>query len=77
MKSLDLLQLAGRRATRTPTSSCTTRCARRIPNDESGCLRWLEFNPDQRVGPRWSIPPTSWPSEKKFEEALALLDAEY
>lgn len=46
------------------------------PGDESGCLRWLQFQPDPRSTPPPVAAALKLAGEQKFEEALAALDTE-
>lgn len=46
------------------------------PGDESGCIRWLQFQPDPRSTPELVNAAYRLATEKKYPEAIALLDRE-
>ncbi|MFO1491157.1 MAG: hypothetical protein U1F77_09000 [Kiritimatiellia bacterium] len=77
MKSLKLLGLGGSAGHENAYKFVHDKIREADPGDESGVRRWLQFQTDQRVGPEMNNPANKLAGEKKFEEAVALLDAEY
>lgn len=76
-KSLDLLKLGGSAGHENVYKFVHEKILAADPKDESGVQRWLQFQTDQRVAPALVNDANKLAGEKKFEEAIALLDAEY
>jgi hypothetical protein len=76
MRSLDLLKLGGSPGHQNVYKFVHDQMRAADPKDESGCVRWLQFQPDPRCMPALVNPAYKLAGEKKYEEAIALLDGE-
>jgi hypothetical protein len=75
-QSLDLLGLGGSPGHDKCYQFIHERMRKADPDDLGGNLRWLEFQPDPRHLPAFVQPALKLAGEKKYAEAIALLDTE-
>lgn len=76
MESLELLGLGGSEGHEKSYRFIQEQIRAADPDDASGCLRRMKFPPDPRSMPDFVEPANKLADEKKYGEAIALLDRE-